>query len=141
MNVERIRQLADHIEGLERYTDIYSASPEEMRKREMPEGFNMCDWISKADCGTVGCIAGHAACLFREQDDRTSSTYYGIKSEAKRALGISERQAQNLFVPNMLTCSLACITPAMAAQTLRLVADGIPPLVAWATVLPSEMTS
>ena len=141
MNVERMRQLADHIEVLERYTDIYSASLEEKRKREIPKGFNMGDWISKADCGTVGCIAGHAACLFHEQDDPMYSSYHGIKAQAQRALGISARQAQHLFVPSMLTCSLACITPAMAAQTLRLVADGIPPRVAWATVLPIDMTS
>lgn len=72
------------------------------------EHFDIGAWEGKGTCGTVGCIAGTAIALehrfvewgnFKRQAVCLKRTY---ASEGARVLGLSERVADQLFVP--VTC-------------------------------------
>lgn len=71
------------------------------------------------ECGTVACIAGWACAL-----DVGLSEAAGIRSpfmHARTILGLDERQATLLFIPDPL--NFDAITPADAAKVLRTLAE------------------
>lgn len=87
LNVERLRQLAEHL-----------------RKPETADHFNMVCFLSSPgfpkeagellkSCGTVGCIAGHAAALFKP---KTASR--DVPEVARCLLGLTPGQAECLFL-------------------------------------------
>ena len=114
MNVDRLRALADHIEGLPHRT----SEEEDAQLYQRLIAFDMRCW---GICGSAGCIAGHAEQLWPdvESDD-----------PARTALGLEDDEADDLFVPYVVIV-LRSITPAMAARVLRRVADGEPARSAW----------
>jgi hypothetical protein len=102
MNTERILHIADMIEKLE------------------PRQFDMSDYVTENECGTVACIAGWTYLTYGDPAGE------GDPHElAAIHLGLDEDRADDLFLPNPLTSGLpscvtyAQITPAHAAQTLR----------------------
>ena len=125
MNVERLRELADHIEGLDmgpRRPHLALATADIYYLREIPKMFNMTGWFyEKEECGTVGCIAGHAAALFALDPYRDRTGHKSISDVAMVALGLDDYEASGLFTPPIY---LPNITPKQAARVLRLVADG-----------------
>ena len=135
MNVERLNQLADHIERLEHAPTGVCAAPDNIPFGDTPDAFNMSNWVSESTCGTAGCIAGHAGCLFRDEQSRMRT---GIMTDARRLLELTPREGSLLFIPGTLG-TMDQITPAMAAQVLRLVAGGMEILDAWKATLPSHL--
>ena len=109
MNIERIRELADHVEKLKHVPYIKRAGG--------PGQFNMRGYTFS--CGTPACIAGHAVALFGGDPDLS------IGEAAANALGINyEEDFHPLFeppYPNLFPWSK--ITPAQAARCLRHLAD------------------
>jgi hypothetical protein len=111
MNTDRIRHLADVIEA-QPHTTLAAES-----------GFNMNNWTHT--CGTPACICGWTNYV-RTGDDEG---FLGDVSAAAHYLGISGRQAEELFSPeetgedgdNFLSWS--DITPAHAAAVLRHLAE------------------
>lgn len=74
--------------------------------REEPLRYNQGDWIRTTDersvgpaCGTIGCVAGWVAVLTRPAKDVTGASVAlaDVASRARKALGLSERQADFLF--------------------------------------------
>jgi len=111
MNTENILQLADEIERQEH------AKTDEMEGW----GFNMAYF--RHDCGTPCCIAGFAAEHVR------ANAKVNAKKEtevAREWLEIDRKTALSLFIPDMHErhgVRLSDITPAMAARTLRNLAE------------------
>lgn len=91
MNIDRIIQLAEHLEKGARVEGVIDA-------------FDMCEFKSLGHCKTVGCIAGHAMALFapdRFRRPRTIDTIReAFKKEARRLLEISRPTAEALFTPD-----------------------------------------
>lgn len=95
MNIERLHTLADHIEN-----GITDAE------------FNLGDWGGEGACGTVGCIAGHAAMMSVAESGgeiiwcsvppppRRKMDASWVQSEAARWLGLPGEVAAALFVPH-----------------------------------------
>lgn len=73
MNRERINQLIDHLEALR------------------PEEFNMNEFFD--ECGTPGCMAGHAIMMF---DYSALGLYENV---ASKLLGIGFVEGKALFLP------------------------------------------
>lgn len=132
MNKERIIQLAEAIEQ-----GTLLAGPERL-------GFNMnyfstpMSWFNqdfaRRDCGTVACIAGHAAAI--------SSGSVTSFSEAAEWLGLPyDETAVELFFPGdssgINVPSWSKITPAHAGAVLRRLAET--GRVDWTAVLPEDM--
>lgn len=113
MNKECMLQLADYLDAL----------PEEK--------FDMDNW-----CGTACCIAGHAQKLFkarhRPSDPQTfpsdgwlggASLFSGVAWPAMRALGLSEAEAETLFLGDWFD-GIDKITKAEAVAHLRSLVAG-----------------
>ena len=135
MNIDRMRELADHIEQKEMGPPaVLNDGKLRIDKVDMdagPDRFNMSDWLYHTrDCGTVGCIAGHAACLFP-----VANGGHSVYLHAKRALELDEYVASKLFNPLFLLHDFDEITPKQAARVLRLVADGAGVEDSWKLVL------
>lgn len=118
MNTERLNDLANIIE-----------------RHEITElDFSMADWCRKHtapnSCGTVACIAGTA--YYAAYGPKVAHWCFSdIKEKAEEILGLSSSQAGALFTP---TEYLHNITPAQAAQALRLIAGGTSIIEAWRKV-------
>jgi len=111
MNTENILQLADEIERQEH------AKTDEMKGW----GFNMAYF--RHDCGTPCCIAGFAAEHVRRN---VGEQVEMITEVARKWLEIDRSTALSLFIPDVLErhgVRLSDITPAMAARTLRNLAE------------------
>ena len=126
MNVERMRRLADALEGAE----TLKACGEWSRAKKgaaTPElnRFNMRLWLDRweswdgGECGTVGCVAGWAAHMFAEK--RTCS----VRDDAADALELSVDEADALFAP--LRVDLDEVTSEHAALAVRKAASGAHP--------------
>lgn len=108
MNTERILHIADLIEEI------------------VPQQFEMSDYVTENEYGTVACIAGWTYLTYGD------ASLCGDTHESARVhLGLNEDEADDLFLPNPLTSGLPArvtysqITPAHAAQTLhKLAATG-----------------
>lgn len=123
MNVDRMLQLADHIETLPHApVKFTSVGPqvidaddliEESDLSEVTE-FNMLEF----HCGTTACIAGHAVKLFSERD-----TSVPIDRHAAILLGLDGVQKTDLFYNFdgyvSTEKSLEKITPKEAADAIR----------------------
>ncbi len=72
--------------------------------------FNMC--ITQNDCGTSGCIAGHAVAVYRPEIWRKGHVH---SLQAVEILGLSKEEHEALFFPDRMLF----VTPAMAAATLE----------------------
>ena len=126
MNKKRLLKLADTIEKAP-HVVMDEAAPEVYYTDNNIIGFDMSVYSAHGLCGTVGCIAGYAAMLWPPTKKSDSKFIIGI---AAKALGLSEDEAEELFVPYNLQ-RYRDITPLMAAQVLRLIAAGIPIDDAW----------
>lgn len=116
MNVERIRQLADHL-----------------RAPATAAHFDIDNWLcvphgDEADrpigevihtCGTVACIAGHAVALFRPTE-RFGEAF--IWDAASKLLGLTTEESTHLFLPHSGPTSFD-ITAEQAAAVLDHLAD------------------
>ena len=122
MNVERLRKLADHIEGLEHWPQCGGGLCPEVAKSErfkeklvfsmnhyLTDFVNLDEDLGVTECMTAGCIAGHARQLFHREDHDELKKNYGIDSYstfrscitlvARHALGLSRQEADLLFHP------------------------------------------
>ena len=116
-NVKRLRQLADHVDGMPSY-DALGDGP----------AIDMHMWL--ADCGTVGCIAGHAVVLF-DGPERAQELYpnrerarKSIVERAGELLVISPSSPKRaLFFPPVSDGYLGTIDGDQCAEVLRYVAD------------------
>lgn len=61
--------------------------------RAHPDKHNQGEWV----CGTTGCIAGWAVALANLTDISTLGAV-GIEEEARRLLGLTDREAYALFI-------------------------------------------
>lgn len=130
MNIERINELADHIEGLT-WVDIGFKDDDGVRERAWRgELFSMRSWTyldSDYRCETPACMAGHCVALFGGGAYRRNDPEYN----AMRLLGLSEDQAIELFSPGGEHADFTIttdsdprfISPARAAAQLRRVAE------------------
>ena len=110
MNKERMMELADFIEKLEHidYADFGELHSDFDPNLKIV--FNMCRWGDPYDCGTVCCIGGSCEELFGGYIEDT--------------LDISYDEKEALCYPPVVTTWNA-ITPQIAAQTLRLIANEV----------------
>lgn len=127
MNTERILLLADFIESLpdERLDMRYWASDPE---GEEDLGQPTCTILH--NCGTAACLGGYTEALFNP----TRTSFCGTRGlwspedplpsdSAGTLLGLTVAQAHNLFMPPHANGAWDCITPAIAADTLRRLAE------------------
>ena len=131
MNKEKLLKLAEHIESLNHIPikAIRGISVQNIIDGEKIDAFNMEDWLVSAQCGTAGCIAGHAIYLF-QNDIPDGSGQRSTMCTAQKILCLDWYEAEHLFLPGE-DSTRGDITPAQAANVLRLVADGIDPREAW----------
>jgi len=119
MNLENMTKLADHLDSLP-------------AKR-----FTMNVWLDRNECGTVGCVAGHAYELMSLDHDRISMQR--VISLAQDWLGLLDSQAEMLFVPALRQWGVPVpfppITAKMAAKALRLIIGGSDIRSAWTTAV------
>ena len=115
MNVDRIRQLADHIEKL-------PYVPARRARKEVPS-FSM-RWLDY-NCGTPACIAGWAIEMWPEKDTTERSL-----QRARVCLDVWGPLSKHLFVPEFPSANYDAkkgqrghITPAHAAACLRKLAE------------------
>ena len=73
---------------------------EAIRAGELME-FDISSWGKKTDCGTAGCIAGHAVAVFAPDFWRLhlrGEPVGLVKDKAAEILGLTEEEAHGLFV-------------------------------------------
>ena len=136
IEVERIRELADRIEGMRHLPyDMIGNGIDAEDQVDDPENlsFNMACVAAheKQGCGTVACVAGHAYLMAREVlAPRVDSR---IVDEAADFLGLDNDQADGLFFPTGILdrrapegqfthIPLEDFEPRHAVQTLRAIA-------------------
>ena len=110
MHEERLWKLADHIEDLPHDCAVVTPLPDY-------DSFSMGEWLIYGKCGTVGCIAGWAVDLFH--DDPENVDNLDVEDEAKRLLGLSDREAYDLFLAGDWDLRLGRVTPGVAAGVIR----------------------
>ena len=109
MRIERILELADHIEGLTTHRDYCDM---DRHHRAESKVLDMGSWLMTA-CGTVACIGGWTIHLWGKKDADQG------ESDAGRLLGLERSRYIPLFYPDVGDRPWASITPAEAAATLR----------------------
>lgn len=108
------------------------------RLRETQEAnFNLGCWLVERHCGTVACIAGHAALLaggvledgdnglvVMTQLEERAGVKMTVHDAATEWLGLTSQQADALFIPHYDSCMEA--SPAQAASVVEeLIATGL----------------
>ena len=121
MDVERMLELADFIEGLPHIVlDLDHLEPEEVaRAEQVVQGsmFNMSGVQEDFGCGTVACIAGWA---LHKYASPATFEMFGWMEAAAKSLGLTERQAHRLFMGQFEPEKhLVEITPGEAAAEMR----------------------
>ena len=110
MNVERIIELANHIEALDHAPKLCWV--------ESSEKFDMSKW--NYECGSPACMAGHALWLLdKHLKNRNHRT---VEAAAAELLELDEDDAEALFTPverYMGIWQLSEIEPKTAAAVLR----------------------
>lgn len=100
MNEERMLQLADYMEKVpEGRFDmgfIVNSKPHSDYETALPGTAGRLQALAEGQCGTAGCIAGHAAAFFKLYEDFDAGTY-GVWSEVQHYLGLSDAEAMWLF--------------------------------------------
>ena len=134
MNVERLNELAEHIEQVRHFPGRvpYGNYVEAKREHSGLQGFNMrYDRIYLAEhCGTAGCIAGHGVLKFHPHPERVLSpanTSVCVIAEAQQLLDLDRDQSLVLFhavggLDDRMT--MDDIGPDDAARALRRLARG-----------------
>lgn len=127
MNTERILILADFIESLpdERLDMCYWAKDE-----DGDENLGLSPATVLHNCGTAACLGGYTEALFNPTRTGFRGTL-GLwtpdaplpSDSAGTLLGLTVAQAHNLFMPPHANGAWDCITPAIAADTLRRLAE------------------
>jgi hypothetical protein len=119
LNVERLNELADFIDGTKR-VPFRDGQPVCKSIRKPAKWFNMATWFRKmsrmgrngpVDCGSVGCIAGWA------RDIYGSGKGEALK-EGQQLLGLTSDQADALFFAHGIARK-SLISPHRAAKVLR----------------------
>jgi len=130
MNKERLLKLASHIEKLEHITNVVYSNYNCDDLMEL-EGFNMTFFLSKEayNCKSAGCIAGQAACFFKD----IPTTYkFSIEARAQEILDLSTFESHQLFYPpGDAKKGYADFTPQDGALAIRRLVEGINPLEIW----------
>ena len=138
MREDRLRELADKLDGLDRVPRgsvrmVYDPDPD----KEAPLWFDLLSWKSQwrlpeGGCGTAACVAGWACHLFSEKSCRELDGEEG--EEAAGLLGLDAYEAARLFVPWAVHGAESTVTPGQAAAAVRKVADGVDPKLWWSHV-------
>ena len=136
MNVERIRELAAHVRGLEHVLlePGWSAGADPLRPGEPLDRFSMTIWAEHTRCGTAGCLGGHTLALWPDRR-------LGIPRMVRAAeqLGLGRDVAEDLFYPPLRVCDpirmYSEIRPDQAADVLDMVLAGVRPKDAWLQVV------
>lgn len=141
VNKERLIAVADYVEAMPHANVTYGDSSGDSTPNEITR-FNMTACALEFPCGTAGCIAGVAVLLFgtdkqKATVDTSPSQSRGIMATAEELLGLSHREAANLFVPHGRLWGL---TPQQAARAIRLFVDGMLPELAWVKAKNEEET-
>jgi len=126
MNKERLLALAEHLEKVPHHdlsSDMWSRFPP-INFDEVPTTFNMNKWFEKRGCGTVACIAGHAFALWKpslspDQAQLMDHPEAYVYNMGKEILGLTEREADHLFLGYWTNKPTHAITPQEAAARLR----------------------
>lgn len=116
MNVQRILELAAHIEALDpsRFDiHVWSEDPADPDRHALTAG------IIKHDCGTCACIGGWAETLFMPEDFNVSTD--GSYINVAQLLGLSDDTAYNLCHPHDVSWS--AVTKDVAVSVLRNLAE------------------
>jgi hypothetical protein len=89
INVELLGRVRDHI-------------LEDTRRFNMDRYVNVAYGTDAPHCGTIGCIAGWAVMLVEGIPEEISDSYYaGVAEDARRLLGLTYWEAENLFHVSM----------------------------------------
>ena len=83
-------------------------------------------------CNTAGCLAGWASVA---AGDRVNRPQYIIRDDAQAFLGLSDAEADQLFIPRMVRDETS-ITAVQAVQVLEILRDTCQ--VDWEAVIPEE---
>lgn len=137
LNTDRLEQLADHLEAVgdqHFYMGVWADGDPRMYQDVMPMTGDLVKDIHQ--CGTRACVAGHAVLRFRPEDSGNvpdvidENDYDAIANEAAHYLGLTQQQADELFIPitgndlrDAVHGRLADLTVEDAAWTLRHLAD------------------
>lgn len=130
LNVERIRQLTDHIEKLneERFDMTNYLVPVEDRGEAQcltDVRLKLKPRIKEGFCGTAGCIAGHAIMLFCDKEEVNNvldqPLVYDPTQIAGDLLGLSPDDAWSLFMADGM--DLERITRSEAVKVLKTLAQ------------------
>jgi hypothetical protein len=108
MNKERILELADIIEAQPHCFQMGAS-----------QGFGMNHFTHQ--CGSPSCLGGWASATF-DPDYPSFETNHQIAESAENVLDLFEKQARNLFFPEVYE-KYGHITPAEAAGVLRNLAE------------------
>ena len=102
MNAERIRRVADMIERVGDSHKVSGRTLSPSQKGWLHIGYDQGGYLH--DCGTPACIAGFAAALAEDKDERADLTYSDsvltaddVPRVAERWLDLTIRQADQLF--------------------------------------------
>ena len=124
LNRENVTRLAEHLKGVPHYRGTLeglTGASEAVRKGLA--GFNMQAWCGRGDCGTVGCVAGHAVALLAPEGPPEGSWYQSIMAEAGFLLGLPADCREPLFeLRGVPYDSFTGITPQQASAALRFIA-------------------
>lgn len=121
MDVERMLELADFIEGLPHIVlDLDHLEPEDVAGAEQTvqgQMFNMSGLHEDFGCGTVACVAGWA---LHKYASPVAYEIFGWMETAAKSLGLTERQAHRLFMGQFAPeTHMVDITPGEAAAEMR----------------------
>lgn len=135
MNKERLLELAEHLEQVPHMDDLshdgrgrektFFDMYNRLSKGAKIQFFNMRSYCFEDECGTAGCIAGHAAALFTPKDYLEAASG-GWSLSAKKALGLTGAQADALFYVPTEHGDAEDATPEDAANACRRLAAGVP---------------
>lgn len=146
LSVERLNELADDIMGRSlppRDATIiaqYHKPAHFDLESEEPQWFSLAYWLSRWDCGTVGCIAGTAVLKWSDEADEILQTVdcdVSVENVAVRLL--SDNTLQDAATLHSLFCPVLgpdsqpyhLITPETAALAIRHTARGNNPCQYW----------
>lgn len=117
MNIDRMLELADRIEGLER-----------KEHDDQRAGFNMAyySYGPEVNCKTACCIAGWTVALFASKEQRRWSAPSAVHRSARELLDLDAHQAFDLF-SFAGQRYIARVTPERAARALRRMTKGKAP--------------
>lgn len=133
MNIENINKLIHHLKSLKNEENFSMNQwlrfgwfgDSEVDWDDEPASRLVEQMHEKGDCGTVACIAGHAAILKAAEEGDTSGKYdiYSARDQAENWLGLTEQQADVLFEPRSIAEFMIEFSREEAIQALEYMRD------------------